>query len=134
MKAKKIMYVNRRPPQGSIAAQESLDVVLIGAAFEQDVCVTFIDDGVLQLIKAQKAETTGAKNVAKSLAALGDYDVRYVYVEEESLQERGLDTQDLIEIWHENPEDDYRNTESIRLISRAKLSRLMTRQDLLIHF
>lgn len=134
MKTKKIMYVNRRPPQGSIAAQESLDVVLIGAAFEQDVSLAFIDDGVLQLIQAQNSETTGAKNVAKSFAALGDYDVHYIYVEQESLQERGLSESDLINIWYENPEDDYRKTESIRLISREKLSRLMTRQDLLMQF
>jgi len=134
MPVKKIMYVNRQPPQGSIAAQESLDVVLIGAAFDQDVSLAFIDDGVFQLLKNQDSEVTGAKNVAKSLAALGDYDVRYIYVEQESLQERGLREQDLINIWHENPEDDYRKTESVRPISRAKLSRLMNRQDLLIQF
>ncbi len=134
MPAKKIMYVNRRPPQGNIAAQESLDVVLIGAAFDQDVCLAFIDDGVYQLMRGQNTESTGAKNVAKSLAALGDYDVRYIYIEEESLRERGLSETDLINIWHENPEDDYRKTESVRFISRDKLSRLMNQQDVLLHF
>jgi len=34
---KKFLYVNRRAPYGSIYALESLEVVLIGAAFEQDV-------------------------------------------------------------------------------------------------
>ncbi|MDH3414346.1 MAG: sulfurtransferase TusC, partial [Gammaproteobacteria bacterium] len=33
---KKFMYVNRRAPHGTIYAQESLEVVLVGAAFDQD--------------------------------------------------------------------------------------------------
>ena len=32
----KFMYVNRRAPYGTIYAWESLEVVLIGAAFDQD--------------------------------------------------------------------------------------------------
>ena len=35
--AKKFMYVNRKAPFGTIYALESLEVVLIGAAFEQIV-------------------------------------------------------------------------------------------------
>jgi uncharacterized protein YfaS (alpha-2-macroglobulin family) len=46
---KKFMLVNRKAPYGSIYALESLEVVLIAAAFEQDVSVAFIDDGVYQL-------------------------------------------------------------------------------------
>ena len=47
---KKFMYVNRTAPYGTIYAWESLEVVLIGAAFEQDVSVAFVDDGVYQLV------------------------------------------------------------------------------------
>ena len=46
---KKFMYVNRRAPHGTVYAQESLEVVLIGAAFDQDVSVVFLDDGVYQI-------------------------------------------------------------------------------------
>ncbi|MGB5261891.1 MAG: DsrE family protein, partial [Gammaproteobacteria bacterium] len=46
---KKLMYLNRRAPYGTIYAWESLEVVLIGAAFEHDVSVAFLDDGVYQL-------------------------------------------------------------------------------------
>ena len=46
---KKFLYVNRKPPYGTIYALESLEVVLIGAAFEQDVSLAFLDDGVFQL-------------------------------------------------------------------------------------
>jgi tRNA 2-thiouridine synthesizing protein C len=51
---KKFLYLNRKAPYGSIYALESLEVVLIGAAFEQDVSLAFIDDGVYQLKKGQK--------------------------------------------------------------------------------
>jgi len=51
--AKRFLYVNRRAPYGSIYALESLEVVLIGAAFEQDVSLAFLGDGVYQLTKGQ---------------------------------------------------------------------------------
>ena len=47
------MYLNRKSPYGTVYALESLEVVLIGAAFEQDVSMVFVDDGVYQLKKAQ---------------------------------------------------------------------------------
>ena len=50
---KKFLYVNRRAPHGTVYAHEALEVVLIGAAFDQDVSLAFIDDGVFQLKKNQ---------------------------------------------------------------------------------
>ncbi|HQU48176.1 MAG TPA: DsrE family protein, partial [Casimicrobiaceae bacterium] len=47
--AKKFMFVNRSAPYGTIYALESLEVVLISAAFDQDVSLVFLDDGVWQL-------------------------------------------------------------------------------------
>ena len=43
---KKFLYINRKAPYGTIYAWESLEVVLIGAAFERDVCLAFMDVGV----------------------------------------------------------------------------------------
>ncbi len=51
---KKFLYLNRKAPYGSIYALESLEVVLIGAAFDQDVCLAFVDDGVFQLTNRSK--------------------------------------------------------------------------------
>jgi len=53
---KKFMYVNRKAPYGTIYALESLEVVLIAAAFEQDVSLIFMDDGVFQIKKGQKTD------------------------------------------------------------------------------
>ena len=44
-KIRKFIYVNRKAPHGTIYAHEALEVVLIAAAFEQDVSLAFIDDG-----------------------------------------------------------------------------------------
>ena len=84
--AKKMMYINRKAPYGTIYAWESLEVVLIGAAFEQDVSMTFMDDGVYQLTKGQDTTGIGMKNFSPTYAALGDFEVNKFYVDKESLE------------------------------------------------
>ena len=93
---KRFMYVNRRPPHGTIYALECLEVVLITAAFEQFESLVFIDDGVYQLKKDQDTTGIGTKNFSKTYRALDDYDVERIYVEKESLDARGLTADDLI--------------------------------------
>ena len=103
---KKFMYVNRKAPYGTIYAWESLEVVLIGAAFEQDVSMAFIDDGVYQLVKGQNTKELGIKNFSPTYTALGDYDVKKIYVEKESLEARGLTVDDLMPLkWEDENED-----------------------------
>ena len=93
---KKFMYVNRRAPYGTIFALECLEVVLISAAFEQDVSLIFLDDGVFQLKKNQDTAGIGMKNFSNTYRALDDYEVEKIYVEKESLEARGLTSDDLI--------------------------------------
>jgi len=93
---KKFLYVNRRAPHGSIYAQESLETVLIGAAFDQDVSVLFIDDGVYQLKKDQTPDAMEMKNFSKTFRALEMYDVEKLFVDQSSLDERALTVDDLL--------------------------------------
>jgi len=93
---KKFLYVNRRLPHGTVYALESLETVLIGAAFDQDVSMLFIDDGVYQLKKDQDPEGIEFKNFSKTYRALEMYDVEKLFVEQESLEERGLVVDDLL--------------------------------------
>ena len=58
---KKFLFINRKAPYGTIYAWESLEVVLIGAAFEQDVSLAFMDDGVYELVKGQDTAGIGMK-------------------------------------------------------------------------
>lgn len=133
-KCKKFMYVNRRAPHGTIYALEGLEVVLIGAAFGQEVSMAFIGDGVFQLLKGQNAAAAGLKNFSPAYRALGDYDVRRLYVERESLQERGLSADDLMPITWEDEDDDYAEKPSIRIVAQSELADLMEQQDVLLSF
>ena len=117
---KKFMYVNRRAPHGTIYAQESLEVVLIGAAFDQDVSLVFLDDGVYQIRRDQDTSAVGTKNFAKTFRALEMYDVEKLYVEKESMEARGLTVEDL------NVEVEVKTAEEI--------GRLMEEQDVILSF
>ena len=115
---KKFMYVNRRAPYGTIYALECLEVVLITAAFEQYESVVFMDDGVFQLKKNQDTTGIGMKNFSNTYRALDDYDVERIYVENESLEARGLTVDDLII--------------PVEVLSSKELGELMAQQDMVI--
>ncbi len=117
---KKFLYVNRRAPYGTIYAQESLEVVLIGAAFEQDVSLAFIDDGVYQLAKGQDTKALGVKNFSPTFRALEDYDVTKLYVDKESLETRGLTEDDLVV--------------PVTVMGAREIAELMNSQDVVLSF
>ena len=123
---KNFLYLNRRAPYGTIYAWESLEVVLIGAAFDQKVSLAFLDDGVFQIVKGQDTTGVDMKNFSPTYAALGDYDVNQLYVERESLEERGLTVEDEDEDWAEK--------DSIRVVSRAELAKIIEQQDVVFSF
>lgn len=117
---KRFLYVNRRAPHGTIYALESLETVLIGAAFDQDVTMLFIDDGVYQLKKDQQPDALEFKNFSKTYRALEMYDVEKLFVEKESLAERGLTVDDLVV--------------EVEVLSRDALGSLMDNQDVVLSF
>jgi len=131
---KKFMYVNRKAPYGTIYAWESLEVVLIGAAFEQDVSMAFIDDGVYQLVKGQNTKELGIKNFSPTYTALGDYDVKKIYVEKESLEARGLTIDDLMPLKWEDENEDYAEKDSIQILPAKELAGLLDDADVLLSF
>ena len=120
MSAKKFMFVNRKAPYGTIYALESLEVVLITAAFDQDVSLAFLDDGVYQLKKGQQTKGIETKNFSPTYRALEDYDIDKLYVEKEALAARGLSEEDLIV--------------DVKVISRAEMGKLMDEQDVVLSF
>lgn len=117
---KKFMYVNRKAPYGTIYALESLEVVLIGAAFDQDVSLVFMDDGVYQLKKGQDTAGVDMKNFSPTYRALEGYDVEKLYVEKESMEARGLTPDDLIV--------------PVELKTSDEISALMEEQDVILSF
>ncbi|BAU48510.1 sulfur oxidoreductase [Sulfurifustis variabilis] len=119
-KIKKFMFVNRKAPYGTIYALESLEVVLIGAAFEQDVSLAFVDDGVYQLVKGQNTKGTEMKNFSPTYRALEGYDIEKLYVEKESMDARGLTEDDLVV--------------DVKVLSRAEMTDMMESQDVVLSF
>ncbi len=117
---KKFLYVNRRLPHGTIYALESLETVLIGAAFDQDVSMLFVDDGVYQLKKEQAPESIECKNFSKTYRALEMYDVEKLFVERESLEERGLAIDDLLV--------------DVELIASSDVKALVDEHDVILSF
>ena len=132
--AKKFMYINRKAPYGTIYAWESLEVVLIGAAFEQDVSLAFVDDGVYQLMKNQDTTEVGIKNFSPTYSALGDYDINKIYVEKESLEVRGLTLDDLQHLVWEDEDDDWAEKDSIRVVTSVELAEIFEQQDVVLSF
>jgi len=114
------MYINRTAPYGTIYALEALEVVLIGAAFEQDVSMVFIDDGVYQLKKDQDTDGIEMKNFSKTYRALEMYDVEKLYVDKQSLEERGLTEDDLLV--------------DVEIKTTDELTALMEEQDVVLSF
>ena len=115
---KRFMFVNRKAPYGTVYALESLETVLISAAFDQDVSVVFADDGVFQLKKGQDTAGINMKNFSPTFRALEGYDVEKLYVEKESLEARGLTEDDLVV--------------DVEVLNSEELSKIMAAQDVVI--
>lgn len=117
---KKFMFVNRKAPHGTIYALEALEVVLISAAFDQDVSLAFLDDGVYQLKRGQQTKGIETKNFSPTYRALDGYDIEKLYVERESLEARALTEDDLLV--------------PVTILSRAEMGALMESQNVVLSF
>lgn len=126
---KKFMYVNRKAPYGTIYALEILEAVLISAAFEQHACIVFIDDGVYQIKKGHNTEAVNMKNFSKTYGIIamekedaeedGEMDMEWrILVEKESMESRGLKSEDLII--------------EVEVIPSSELAVIMAEQDVII--
>ena len=117
---KKFLFVNRKAPYGSVYALEGLEVVLISAAFDQDVGLAFLDDGVYQLAKGQNTKAIETKNFSPTYRALEGYDIEKLYVERESLEARGLAEEDLLV--------------DVKVLDAAQMAAMMDEMDVMISF
>jgi tRNA 2-thiouridine synthesizing protein C len=117
---KKFLFVNRKAPYGSVYALEGLEVVLISAAFDQDVSLAFLDDGVYQLARGQNPKGIETKNFSPTYRALEGYDIEKLYVERESLEARGLAEEDLLV--------------DVTVLPAAEMASLMDEMDVMISF
>ena len=74
------------------------------------------------------------KTFAKTYRALGDYEVRKLYVEQELLAERGLTVDDLMPIVWEDENEDYAEKPSIHLVNRTQMAGIIADADVVLSF
>tara|TARA_Y100001935_G_scaffold205813_1_gene174803 strand:+ start:13601 stop:14008 length:408 start_codon:yes stop_codon:yes gene_type:complete len=131
---KKFMYLNRRAPYGTIYAWESLEVVLIGAAFDQEVSLMFVDDGVYQIVKGSDTSESDMKNFMPTYRTLGDYGVRHMFVDQASLDARGLTKDDLIQVEWEDWETEEEIDNIVEAVDSQRFKELMSQSDVVFSF
>lgn len=117
---KKILVLQKHAPYGSSLARDGLDYVLTSAAYDQDISIAFIADGVWQLMKNQAPDAIGQKSQSAALDVLSLYDIEQLYVCEEDLSERNLSKDDL--------------SVDVELVKREQIQKLINDQDAVIGF
>ncbi|MBA4502271.1 sulfurtransferase complex subunit TusC [Marinobacterium marinum] len=95
MSQKSLLVICRKPPYGSSAARDALDIALSGAVFDLSVSLLLLDDGILQLLPDQNSGKIGEKNLNAMLGALPLYDIEQIYTSLYSLSLHGLEAERL---------------------------------------
>ena len=115
---KKYLFIMQDPPAAGIRAQESLDILLTAAAFDQDISLLFLDDGVYQLKRDQQGSAITSKHLGQALQSLVFFELKHIYVEEQSIKRRGLHAEDFIL--------------PVTVIPETRLTELMLRHDIIL--
>lgn len=118
--SKNILVIQRCAPYGSSLGREGLDYVLTSAAYDQNIQILFLGDGVFQLLKNQDSSDIELKNHLGAMEVLPLYDIEDLYVVNEDLNERGL-TQDSLGL-------------PVKCIDRQDVHDLINKQDHIMGF
>lgn len=92
---KKYLFALQKPSYSGLYVQEIIDIILTTAAFEQEVSILLLDDAVFHLNNNQNAINSAYKNTATLFSILPTMDVNAIFVETQSLLERGLSQNEL---------------------------------------
>ena len=114
------MFVCRQAPYGSVYAYEGLEVMLIFAAYEQEYAAAFVDDGVLDLKKDKDSAGLGMKEFSTTYRVMEDYGIEKVYVDSQSMEDRGLTADDLMI--------------PVEVVDRDAIAKVMAEQDVILPF
>ena len=94
----------------------------------------FVDDGVYQLTTGQDTKGMGMKNFSPTYRTLGDYEVKSIYVDKDSLESRGLTQDDLVQIAWEDWETEEEIENIVEVVDAARVSELMEESDVVFSF
>jgi tRNA 2-thiouridine synthesizing protein C len=87
---KKIAIINTQPSFNTPTPRESVDLALIFGAFEQQVSVFFLGDGVYQLIQNQQPELTQGKDFISAMKTYELYDIDHLVSCDTDMSSRGV--------------------------------------------
>ncbi|PTQ88298.1 DsrE family protein [Agitococcus lubricus] len=90
-----ILYIQHRSPYANLQSQETLDALLVMAAFGQLTRVLFQGDGVWQLVGEHHGHAFARTAISAQLQALDLYEVDEIFVDAQSLASRQLTLDDL---------------------------------------
>ncbi|MBO8126067.1 MAG: DsrE family protein [Firmicutes bacterium] len=97
MRSKRILVLFRKAPYGSSYTAEGFRSVLGLAAFQADVSLVLMEDGVFWALAGQDPSALNMSPLDQALASLqSDCELGKIYVDRMSLQERGLSLAELI--------------------------------------
>lgn len=128
---KKIMFTVRHAPHGTIYVYEGLEVKLIMAAYDADISVVFMDDGVLALKKGQDTKELGIKGFAATYGALTDYEISKIFVDHTSMEERGMTQEDLLQV---GEDEDTEEPIIPTMVSSREIAAMMAEQHNILSF
>lgn len=118
---KKILFISRQAPYGNSTAREALDALLAASAYDQNLSILFMEDGVFQLVAEQNPKSIHQKNLCASLQALELYGIENVYIQQESIEKRGLKQEDF-------------SLENLQILGSDQIKQLMSQQDQILSF
>lgn len=128
---KKIMFTVRNAPHGTIYVYEGLEVKLIMAAYDADITVVFMDDGVYALKAGQDTKELGIKGFEATYGVLVDYEIGNVLVDRESMEARGMTEDDLLTI---GEDEDTEEPIRPRVVEAAEIAAMMAEQHNILSF
>ena len=118
--SKNILVIQRCAPYGSSLAREGLDYVLTSAAYDQNIQILFLGDGIFQLLKNQDSSDIQLKSHLGAMEVLPLYDIEDLYAVKEDLAERNIQENTL--------------GLPVKLITRQDVHSLINKQDHVMGF
>jgi tRNA 2-thiouridine synthesizing protein C len=128
---KKIMFTVRKAPHGTIYVYEGLEVKLIMAAYDADISVVFMDDGVYALKQGQNTDELGIKGFEKTYGVFVDYEIENVFVDRQSMEERGMTVDDLLVI---GEDEDTEEPIKPKMVDSSEIAAMMAEQHNIMSF
>ena len=90
-----LLFIFSHSPYGSSLGREGLEAALGAGAFDQNMAIVFIGEGLWQLKNEQDTHHNGRKNHQKMTCALPLFGVESLYAQASGLKARNLSQSDL---------------------------------------